>query len=87
MIQKTIVSNTNNGSTTITGTSATTPSNGRKFWTTVQVLNDAVFTLLTDLKDEGGIGSTSVKAGTLLTGNFTAITLSSGVVRAYYGEH
>ena len=87
----TIVQNTNNGSTWITDTATYTPlpsvPGTSRFWTTVQVINDAVFTTLTEPNAENSPGATSVKAGTLLTGNFTAIKLASGAVKAYYGAH
>lgn len=86
-ITKVIVANCNNGSTWITDTGAHVPTAPRKSWTTIEVINDTVFATLTDGKTENGPSTTSVKAGTILAGNYTVITLASGVVVAYYGEH
>lgn len=53
-------------------------------WYKILVVSAAVFTLLTvDNWDGTAIGTTSFPAGSVLYGNFTAITLASGIVLAY----
>lgn len=50
----------------------------------IQILNDTVFSLLTDSLASGdAITSLTIPAGITLFGNFTAFTLTSGAVRAY----
>lgn len=70
------------GAMTITSTDAKT---GR--WWCIKFLADTVFTTLTDTTEEDGGDSNltgiTYLAGTTIEGNFTAITLASGKVRAY----
>lgn len=49
----------------------------------IQIVNDAVFSLLTDTGSTGSLVGVTIPAGLILFGNFTAYTLTSGVVRAY----
>lgn len=70
------------GAMTITTTGAKT---GR--WCRIYFLADTVFTLLTDSTQESGgdsaVTGVTYTAGHEIQGNFTAITLASGKVRAY----
>lgn len=60
----------------------TVAHNGK--WRLIHVLNDTVFTTLTDSKVNGNdIVGDSIKQGTVLGGDFTAIKLTSGIVKAY----
>jgi len=53
-------------------------------WSSVQCVTDTVFATLTDSGDTGGsLAGLTIPAGMTLYGNFTAITLTSGAVRAY----
>lgn len=62
-----------------TGTTAVTGD-----FCAIQILTDAVFSLLTDSGASGdAITSVSLPAGLVLYGRFTAFTLTSGAVRAY----
>ena len=50
----------------------------------IQILTDAVFSLITDSLASGdAITSLTLPAGLVLYGKFTAFTLTSGAVRAY----
>lgn len=50
----------------------------------IQILTNAVFSSLTDDQATGdAITGITLTAGTVLFGNFTAFTLTSGAVRAY----
>lgn len=52
----------------------------------IQVLEDATFSVLTDLTADAtsaDISGVVIKAGIVLFGDFTAFTLSGGTVRAY----
>lgn len=50
----------------------------------LQLLTATTFALLTDLTASGdAITGIALPAGTVLRGNFTAFTLTSGAVRAY----
>ena len=49
----------------------------------IQIVNDTVFSLLTDTGATGSLTGVTIPAGLILFGNFTAYTLTSGVVRAY----
>lgn len=50
----------------------------------IQILNDAVFSLLTDALATGdAITSITIPAGITLFGKFSAFTLTSGAVKAY----
>lgn len=46
------------------------------------IINDAVFTTLTGMSGDA-LTAISFKAGTLVEGNFTAITLASGAIVIY----
>ncbi len=62
-----------------TGTTAVT---GR--FCAIQCLADTVFAVLTDTLATGdAITAITITSGTILYGNFTAFTLTSGKVRAY----
>jgi len=68
------------GVRTTTGTAAQTGTT----YTAIQVLEDAIFTTLTET---GAVGDAmtgfAIPAGVVLKGTFTAYTLASGKVRAY----
>jgi hypothetical protein len=64
------------GGVIISNTTATKGS-----WSAIQVISDAVFTLLTG--NVTGYASVTIPAGTVLFGRFSAITLASGTVLAY----
>jgi hypothetical protein len=65
----------------IAGTTANTGD-----FAAIQCINDTVFTTLTATgSTTTGISSLTYPAGTILYGEFTAITLASGAVHAYYG--
>jgi hypothetical protein len=50
----------------------------------IQILTDAVFSALTDASASGdAITGITLTAGTVIYGNFTAFTLTSGAARAY----
>jgi hypothetical protein len=50
----------------------------------IQILNDAVFSLITDSLASGdAITTLTLPAGLVIYGKFTAFTLTSGAVRAY----
>jgi len=49
----------------------------------ITIINDAVFSLLTDTGSTGALTGLTIPAGVTLFGNFTAYTLTSGAVRAY----
>jgi len=49
----------------------------------IQIINDAVFSLLTDTGSTGSLTGLTIPAGVVLFGKFTAYTLTSGAVRAY----
>ena len=63
----------------VTGTAAQTGS-----WSAIQVLEDAIFSSLTDASASGdAMTGFPVPAGVVLKGRFTAFQLSSGKVRAH----
>lgn len=65
-----------------TGTTAVT-SGGSPFFA-IQMLEDTVFSLLTDTGATGdAMTGFTISAGQVIYGNFTAFTLTSGKVRAY----
>ncbi len=69
------------GSYTETGTTAVTGN-----FVAIQILTDAVFSLLTETSSLGDDATTvTYVAGSVIYGQFTAFTLTSGAVRAYYG--
>lgn len=68
------------GGEIITGTGAHTGK-----WEAIQVLADTVFTLLTGSLT-GSYAALTFPSGTILFGNFTAITLASGSVVAYKSD-
>lgn len=49
----------------------------------IQIINDAVFTSLTEPGATGSLVGKTILAGTVLYGSFTGYQLTSGVVRAY----
>jgi hypothetical protein len=52
-----------------------------------EVMEDTVFSVLTGMVMQGAaIGTVTWKAGLIVFGNFTAITLTSGKVAIYLGE-
>jgi len=66
-----------------TGTTAVTSPAG-KYIAAIQILEDAVFSLITDASASGdALTSRTILAGQILFGRFSAFTLTSGVVRAY----
>lgn len=68
-----------NGSVTETGTTAITGD-----FEAIQMLEDSVFSLLTDSVGSGdAMTGFSISAGQIIYGKFTAFTLTSGKVRAY----
>lgn len=69
------------GGEIITDTVPRIKAAGASPWKGVLVINDTVFTTLTGSL-RGSFGSTSVKAGTVVPGTFSTITLASGVVIA-----
>ena len=72
-----------NGAVIIQDTTATT---GEFFC--IDIIEDAVFSVLTETNGSvvGTLGSITFPAGYRMLGLFTAITLSSGTVRAYYNR-
>jgi len=68
------------GGVVINDTTATTGNFGA-----IQVINDAVFTLLTapEYTNPADLYVITIAAGTVLYGRFTAVTLASGVVIAH----
>jgi hypothetical protein len=76
--------NTSLGKIGSTFVNDTTVRTGKYFC--IQVLADTVFTTLTDTSRDGtAVGTFVFKVGTVIYGNFTAITLASGTVLAYKG--
>jgi hypothetical protein len=72
----------------ITSTAARTGT-----WCVIEVLEDAIFTLLTNTAPQtlnavanAAFGSLTLAAGRRIYGRFTAITLASGSVIAYRGS-
>jgi len=57
-------------------------------WSWIQVIEDAVFSLLTDatMTVAGTLSGITFPAGTWIAGTFTAFTLTSGTVIAYKSE-
>lgn len=69
----------------ISGTGAQTPTSGLRWWTAIQCISACVFSTLTNNTNEGAsMNSVTLAAGTVIYGQFTAITLASGSVIAYY---
>lgn len=69
----------NNGNVVTTNTTAVTG-----LFSSVQILEDATFTVFTETGSEGqAMTGFSIPAGVTLYGKITAYTLSSGKVRAY----
>ncbi len=67
------------GAVTETGTTAVTGN-----FYAIQVITDAVLASYTDASGSGdSLVGTTLVAGTILYGSFTAFTLTSGAVRAY----
>lgn len=62
-------------------TVARTPTNGLKF-VAIQVLETAVMTLVGNIT---GITAVTVTAGNIIYGEYSSVTLASGVVIAYQG--
>jgi len=63
----------------ITDTNAATGN-----WCAIQIVENTIFATLTGtLTVQGGLVGETLVAGTLIYGNFTAITLTSGCVLAY----
>lgn len=85
-ITKVIVANARNGGKLLADTNAYTPTAPLVYWGAIYVVNDAVFTTCTG--SVSGIGGSGItfKAGTLIEGKFTAVTLASGAVIVYNGE-
>jgi len=74
-----------NGFTYISDTSARTPSLGMQSWRSIQAVTASTFTLLSASNSEGNnLNTVTLAAGGILYGSFTAITLASGSVIAYY---
>jgi hypothetical protein len=70
-----------NGATTETGTTVLTGN-----WVAIQFLADTVFTTLTDTTGDGDdMKTVTYLTGMVIFGQFTAITLASGAIRAYKG--
>lgn len=71
------------GSTLFADTTARTGT-----WFAVLIIEDATFDLLTDATRDGTTLANTItfKAGTVLYGSFTAITLASGAAIAYKVE-
>jgi len=67
-----------NGVDIITNTTAKTGS-----WISITILQDTVFAVLTEGSSTGSLVGLLLPAGLTLFGTFTAITLTSGAVRAY----
>lgn len=65
----------------VTDTNAVTSKN----LSAIQVIEDSVFSVLTSatMSVQGAIADASFAAGTVIFGNFTAFTLTSGAVIAY----
>jgi hypothetical protein len=63
------------------GAATITPATGFVF-VAVQVISDAVITLVGDIT---GITGVTVKTGTIIRGRYTSITIASGSVIAYNG--
>lgn len=72
----------NKGGKYISNTNATTPDTGYVF-NAIQVVTDCVITCVGNIT---GITAVAVKAGNVVYGRYTSITLASGSVIAYYGE-
>ncbi|MES2685534.1 MAG: hypothetical protein V4706_01865 [Pseudomonadota bacterium] len=72
------------GCHTETGVSVVTPPGGATHFTSITILADAQFAVLTD-SSEVGDGTTGITypAGLTIFGKFTTFTLASGKVRAY----
>ncbi len=69
----------------ISNTAAQTPTPALKWWTAIQVVTDCVFTALVNNTNEGApMNSIALQGGSIIYGQFTAITLASGSVIAYY---
>lgn len=85
-ITKVIVANARNGGALYSDTSVHTPV-GFDAWGTIYIVNDTVFTTLTGNVDGITGSSVSFKAGELIEGRFTVLTLASGAVIAYKSEH
>jgi hypothetical protein len=66
------------GAKIVTDTSATTGE-----FCALQILEDATFSALTWPELEGALTSISIPSGTVIYGQITAFTLSSGKVLAY----
>jgi hypothetical protein len=66
-----------------TGTTALTAAdhNGGEPWTVIQVMTDTVFATLTDQSSVGDAMTGFTLTPQILTGRFTAVTLTSGRVR------
>lgn len=61
-------------------------SNHAGTWHAIQILENAIFSTLTDATQSvsgGTLGSFQFPAGTLISGAFTSITLSNGAILAY----
>lgn len=65
----------------VTDTNAVTAKN----FCAIQMVEDTVFSVLTSgtMSVQGAIADAAFKAGTVIFGNFTAFTLTSGAVIAY----
>lgn len=80
------------GSILLTNTTAITTTSGQPAIRAIQILEDTVFTTLTDTTSTtNGRVTQSVAAdygtvsqGTVLYGTFTAVTLTSGKVKLYF---
>ena len=72
------------GSKAITGTSAVTPPSGFYFFA-IQVLSDAVVSAQTDgITNQADLSAyTSIGAGSIVYGNWSSITLTSGEAIGY----
>ncbi len=69
----------------VSGTGAQVPTPGQSWFTALQVVADCVFTQLTNNTNEGAsMDAISLTAGSIIYGQFTAFTLASGSVIAYY---
>jgi hypothetical protein len=63
------------------GAGTITPSSGYIF-NAIQVLSDSVLTCVGNI---AGITSVTLTTGTMIYGQYTSITITSGAVIAYYG--
>ena len=52
-------------------------------WRCITIINDAIFTSITETGATGSLAGLTLPAGLTLFGQFTAFTLASGAVRAY----